>query len=134
MFLPTETVTPSPFIRYEVWASLRGCLVRTDHPPGHFVREIEVVASSSMEAAALAFDAYRGELLPDSTILTVILGGKTMTWDAAAHNAKQPHYWHTVVQVKAWKARPQSYGTEPGAGTGGPINGLKGLEGMMTPS
>jgi len=125
MFLPTETVTSSPFLRYEVWASLRGCLVRTDHPPGHFVREIEVVASSSMEAAALAFDAYRGELLPDSTILTVILGGKTMTWDAAAHNAKQPHYWHTVVQVKAWKARPQSYGTERGAGTGGPIVGCR---------
>ena len=84
MFVPTEAVTSSPFIRYEVWASLRGCLVRTDHPSGHLVRELEVVASSSMEAAALAFDAYRGELLPDSTILTVILGGKTMTWDCGS--------------------------------------------------
>jgi hypothetical protein len=129
MFVPTETVTPSSFIRYEVWASLRGCLVRTDHLSGRFVRELEVVASSSMEAAALAFDAYRGESLPDSTILTVILGGKTMTWDAAAHNAKQPHYWHTVVQVKAWKARP-SYGTETGAGTGGPIVGCRTTTGI----
>lgn len=85
---------------YRVDMSVKSCLVFLPK-----VRQIQVSASSSMEAAAKAL-AIHGQPIADDVVVRVVLEGKSFVcWDAHEHNAQQPNFRHTVASVRAWEKR-----------------------------